>query len=115
MALKSHILLLAKRKIRLWRGRESDVSSGRQALETFFFLLTSPKFDSVEVEKTMSEGLVSNIELIFGILIIQKCDLFEVEKAMFELHLWHFQHIFDLWTIPICDLVYCQKSDFFSG
>ena len=75
MALKSEFLPLAKPKIRLWRSRESDVSSGRQALETFFFLLTSPKFDFGKVEKAMFEGLVRHFETIFGILIISKRDL----------------------------------------
>jgi len=71
MALKINILPLDKPKTRLWWGRESDDSSGRQELSYIFFLLTSPKCDLGEVDKSMFQGLALHFQLIYGLLPIQ--------------------------------------------
>ena len=56
-ALKSPFLPLEEPEIRLWWGRESDISSVRQALGTHFLPLTNPKCEIGEVEKAMFQGV----------------------------------------------------------
>ena len=103
MALKSHFLSLDKLKIRLWLCREIDVSSGRQSLGTHFLPLDHPKFDLVEFEKAVFQGVAYNFLFIFRLLARPKCDLSEVEKAMFQGVAWHSQLILGIWTSLNCD------------
>jgi len=49
------------------------------ALKVIFCLLTSPKFDFVDVEKAMFQVVARHWELIFFLLSSPKCDLGEVE------------------------------------
>ena len=53
VALTRHIILPGLTKMRLGRGRKSNVASGRRALRTHFRLLAIPKYDNREVEKTI--------------------------------------------------------------
>ena len=56
----SHFLSLEKPKIRLWWGRENDVSSGRPALGTHFLPLVQPKMRIGWSRKSViSEGRIS--------------------------------------------------------
>jgi len=103
MALKSHFRPLEKPKIRIWRGRESDVSSGGQALGPHFFLLTSPKCDLVGVEKALFLGLARNFEILFGLWTSPKYDFAEVKKTTFPVVARHCELILYLLTSPKCD------------
>ena len=76
--------------MRLGRGRESNVASGRRALRTHFRLLAIPKYDFSEVEKTM---IAWHYLGILYFLAYPKCDLGEVEKAMFQVAARPFVHI----------------------
>ena len=62
--------------------------------KSYFLLLTSPKFNFGEVEKSIFQVVTSHRELIFFLLTIPKCNLGEVEKAMLRarMSLWtHFR------------------------
>ena len=79
-------------------------------LKVIFFLLTSPKFDFVEVEKAMF--LVATrlkpknyylvvaryCDVIFCFLISSKFDLYDVEDAIFQFVECHFEFILCLLT-----------------
>ena len=84
--------------MRLGWGRESDVSSGSQALKLIFWLLTRPKCDLGEVDKGMFQVAEWYLEVIF--LTNPKYEFFEVEKAPLKVVEWHFELIFFLLTSP---------------
>ena len=112
MALKSHFLPLDKPKIRLWRGRGSDVSNGRQALVTHFLPLDQSKMRLGWIQESDDSRALMSLWTQFQSLEHPKCDLVDVEKALFQWLAWHFQLIFGLRTIPNCDLVEVKKVNF---
>jgi len=52
--------------------------------QVIFCLLTNPKFDFGEVEKSMILVVARHSELVFFLLTSPKCEMGEVEKSMFQ-------------------------------
>ena len=72
MELKSHFVPLDKLKIWLWWSRESDVSSGGQALGTHFLPLDQSKMRLGWSRESEVSRIACHFELIFGFLTTQK-------------------------------------------
>ena len=93
-------------EIRLGWVRESDVSSGRQALQTHFL-----PFDQSKMQLRWGrESIVSRARMApwteFRPLTSTKCYLNEVDKALFQEVDRYWEFIFCLFTFPKCD--FCE-------
>ena len=93
-ALTRHFILTGLSKLRIGRGRKSNVASGRRGLRTYFLLLCISKYDFSEVEKTMIQGVAWHYLGILYILAYPNCDLGDVEKAMLQVVAGPFAHMF---------------------
>ena len=80
LALNRNFILSGLSKMRLWRGRESNVVRGRRDLRTHFRPLAIRIYDFSDVEKAMIQGVVLLYLGILYSLAYRKCDLGEVEK-----------------------------------
>jgi len=60
------------------------------ALKIFFCLLTSPKFDFGEVDKSIFLVVATHSEIVFFLFISPKCEMGDVDKAMIQVVELHF-------------------------